>query len=183
MMNTTVAALRMTAVAVVLGVVALTSTASPAAAQVLPADGVIYATADCYTDSNAAAVGVTVMNPSKFSASGLVYYVKVWAKGEWETNWTLAAQGPTGVVKTWSRTTWYPYSTTNAPTRIFNTTFTMNFNGNYDIYVQYWYKTPTATSWAATNGFVVGGDPHSQINVVVSDGFGTYSHNTGVCRV
>ena len=173
-------ALRLTA-ALVVGSFALAATATPTEAQALSGGGKIYAVADCYLATNTAPVSVTVMNPSKFSTSGLVYYVKLWAKGSWETNWTLIKEAQTGTIKTWQ--TINSYTTMNNPTRIFTGSFTGAYNGSYDIYIQYWYKTPTATTWTSMYGFNVSADPDSHISVVSNDGFGNLWSETGRCTL
>lgn len=169
---------RMTA-ALVLGSAALATTTTPAEAQALAGGGKVYAVAECYLATNQAVVSVTAMNPQKFSASGLVYYVKLWAKGSWETNWTLVKEAQTGTIKTWK--TINSYTTMNNPTRIFSGSFTGAYNGTYDLYVQYWYRTPSATTWAGMFGFNVSADPDSHTFVVSNDGYGNLWSETGRC--
>ena len=70
----------------------------------------------------------------------------------------------------------------NNPTRIFNGSFTGS-NGSFEIYVQYWYRVPTATSWTQMFGFNLSADPDSHINVVSNDGFGNLSSETGRCSL
>jgi hypothetical protein len=174
--------IRRAAAVLVLGGVALTATAPTTEAQVLSPDGKIYATASCSLATRIANVNLTVMNPSKFASSGLVYYVKFWAKARWETNWTLLREVQTGTIKTIKPTS-IAGVTMNDPTRIFSGSFAGARDGIYDIYFQYWYRVPTSSTWAGMFGFNVSQDPHSYIETVSNDGFGNLYSRTSDCNL
>jgi hypothetical protein len=167
--------------ALVFGAFALTATAQPASAQSTGTGGKIYAVAECRLATNRADVTVTVMNPDKYRTSGLVYFVEFWAKPSASTTWTKITQVQTGVVKT-HKSTVISGVTMNDPTRILATAFT-GPNGAYDMYVRYWFKTPTATTWSPMYGFVVGTDPDSVTYTISNDGYGELSSQTSRCNL
>jgi hypothetical protein len=170
-----------TAAALVLGGIALTSMAEPAQAQSTGVNGKIYAVAECKLATNRGDVGVTVMNPDKFKSSGLVYFVQLWVKPSSAATWTKIAEGQTGVIKTHKATS-IAGVTMNDPTRIFNGWFT-GTDGAFDLYIQYWFKTPTATTWSSTYGFNVGSDPDSVIYTISNNGYGPLYSQTSRCNL
>ncbi len=167
------------------GSLSLVAAAQPAAAQTF-GDGKIYAAVDCNLATKTASVAVVVMEPSKYATSGLAFYTEVWAKSRGETRYNLIRGAQTATVKTWSTYNPNPFvgnqlSWMNSPTTIARTAFTGRVEDSYDIYVKWWYRLPTATTWAGPYGFTVAGDAHSVITVTSNDGFGNLTSSTSSC--
>jgi hypothetical protein len=180
-----VAVRRVAAVALV-GSLCLIGTAAPVSAQSLVGGGKIYAAVDCNLATKTASVSVAVMEPAKFASSGLVFYTELWAKARHETRYNLirAAQSP--VIKTWSQYNPNPFvssqlSWMNSPKTVFTGAFTGNVEAYYDIYVKYWYRVPTSSSWAGFYGFTVATDADSVIYITSNDGYGNLSSQASNC--
>jgi hypothetical protein len=149
-----------------------------ASAQTLVGGGVIWAEASCYLATNRADVIVKVMNPPQFSSTGLVYYGRIWAKGERDLNWTKISEGQTGVVNTWTN---IGGALMNNAIWLFKGNFT-GTDGRYDIYVQYWSRLPNASSWGPMYGFSISGDQDS-VASVYSNSYGQLASYGKICSL
>lgn len=160
--------------------------ATPVSAQTLGGDGKIYAVVDCNLATKTANVSVAVMEPAKYATSGLVFYTELFAKARHETRYNFIKGGQSSVIKTWSKYNPNPFvsnqlSWMNSPVTVFNGAFTGNVEAYYDIYIKYWFRVPTSSSWAGPYGFVVSSDPHSYITITSNDGFGNLSSQASNC--
>jgi hypothetical protein len=176
---------RLAAITLLAGL-SLLGAAAPAQAQSFGSDGAIYAVVDCNLATNTASVSVVVMEPFKYATSGLVFYTEVWAKSRGESRYNLIRSVQTKTVKTWSTYNPNPFvpgsaSWMNNPTTILSTSFTGRVEDYYDIYVKWWFRLPTSSSWNGAYGFTVAGDPHSHIDITSNDGFGNLSSPATQC--
>jgi hypothetical protein len=150
-------------------------------------DGAVWATAECHLATNTGNVWVSVLNPGQHLL-GLNYYVEVYAKGRSESRYNLIKSGPaTGIVNTWRYTNtndFVPNSGrfTNYQTTVFFASFTGSRDGTYDIWVKWWFKKPSVSTWTGPYGFNVADDPHSHI-FTFSSSYGTSYDETSDCNL
>jgi hypothetical protein len=178
--------LRTVAAALVLATLAFTSMAATTNAQALVGGGMVSANAVCYPAGNRADVTVSVMNPQAFSASGLVYYTQLWAKLHSSGTWNLISQAQSPTINTWTvtRDSMGSPMLSNNSVAIFSGAFTGRYDGVYDIYIRYWDRTPTSTTWAGPFGFSVAGDGNSTLYTISYDAFGNlYQMLTSDCNL
>ncbi len=165
---------------VVVGSLTLTLVATPASAQSLAGTGAIGASVSCNMSTRTATVNVNVGSLGAYDATGLYFYVELWAKARskaWGTTPIATAQTPSaiktrltgagaealagfGTLVTWRTAT------------IMSTSFrsTLAYTDAFDIFIRYWYAPPGATRWTGYFQFNVSGDPHSSISQVSSAG-------------
>ncbi len=177
---------RLTIIALTGSVLALTA-AAPASAQTFGSDGYIYAAVDCNLTTKTANVSVSVMEP-RYTVSGLVFYTQVFAKAHSAKLYNFIGDGQTPVIRTWSQYNSDPFGSNRldwegGPARIFDTAFTGSIETTYDIYVKYWYRLPTSSTWAGPYGFTVPGDPHSTVTLTTSYGGGHWTRSSGTCNL
>jgi len=184
--NRVAGALRTVAAALVLATLAFTSMAATTNAQALSGGGMVSADAVCYPAGNRADVTVSVMNPQAFSSTGLVYYTQLWAKLHSSGTWNLISQAQSPTINTWTvtRDSMGTPMLFNNPTVIFSGAFIGLYDGVYDIYIQYWDRTPASTTWAGPFGFSVASDRDSTISTKSYDAFGNlYQLRTSDCNL
>jgi hypothetical protein len=170
---------RAAAVLVLLGV-ALASTAAPTHAQALTGGGRIFAQANCYLASHGADVNVFVLNPSQFDTSGMVYYTQLWARPHGAANWTLIKGEQSQVIRT-PRIINGPYTIDPNPAFVFGGTF--YGRGSYDIFINWWSRLPGSATWSPAYGFQLATDPHSFIQTISNNGYGSYYSQTVTCNL
>jgi len=164
--------------ALALASAALTASTAPVAAQVLGTDGKVSAYVTCQLATNTAHVVVYAENPSVASGPGLVYYGRIWAKGELDRDWSLISEGQTGTINTWRNN---GFVTFNLSTWIFQGDFSGS-DGSYEVYVQYWIRWPDSSTWGPLNGFNVNTDRNSTIDTF-SWAFGGLGDRTSTCNL
>lgn len=176
---------RAAAVATMLGAMLVAGSSAAQAQTFGPTSGgagQIWGKGTCRYEGMRGDVSVTAMNPYEYRNTGLVYYVQTFVKGTWETQWTLNHSRQTGTIKTWVRR--YDaignyYGWQNNPTTLDSSFFTANVEGDYDVYIRYWFKTPTG-SWSSARGFFIGRSDWSNGYFTSFDSWG-YGMDTSTC--
>jgi hypothetical protein len=139
----------------------MVSVATPASAYTFGSGWLMYGGADCYMAKNRADITVTVREPTT-RTNGLYFVVDIYAKGQYEAQWTRVSRTQTGLVRTWS-STGSGVMMMNNSTRIASGSFSANVPGRFDLGVQYWTAAPGATSWSGPYFFQLKLDSMSSV--------------------